>query len=143
MSGSLPDWVLPAAFVVVLFGVLFSVASRNTRKQQARLLARRPNPTRGHFFEQMLPGVSEAATEFLWETALQYLEPMATPHPDDDLVKDLWIDDDEWDMYWPSEFAERQGFSDKNYPEWPKDWPVTFRNYGRWLDLGLASKVQS
>ncbi len=142
MRGDLPHWLFPATFVVVCLCIWFGIAWRNTRKQQVRLLARRPNPTKAEFTEQMLRNVSSATTEFLWNTTASYLEPKFTPHPDDDLDMNLWIDDGDWSMDWPRDFAERQGFCEKAYPDWPKDWPVTLRNFGRWLDMGLASKAQ-
>lgn len=142
MSDGLPDWLFPTIFVVVSLGVWFGFAWWNTRKQQDRLLARRPNPTKAEFAALMVDDVNEVSTEFLWDTVLCYLQPNATPHPDDDLGKDLWIDDGDWSMDWPRDFADQQGFSEKTYPDWPKDWPVTLRNFGRWLDLGLAAKTQ-
>ena len=57
----------------------------------------------------MRPDVSEQASAFLWKSALPYLEllrPALTPHPDDDLVSDLPIDDDDFGMDWPREWAE-------------------------------------
>jgi len=84
----------------------------------------------------MAADCSPEAAEFLWETTLFYTKPRLTPHPDDDLVRDLPIDDGDWSMDWPREFAERQGFHDSNLPDWPKDWPVTIRNFGRWLSIG-------
>ncbi|WP_324261897.1 hypothetical protein U4960_01745 [Altererythrobacter sp. H2] len=89
--------------------------------------------------ELMVSDVSEDAARFLWQTTLSCLkfhEPSLTPHPDDDLIKDLPIDDDDISMDWPREWAERRGFHESNLPDWPKNWPVTIRNYGRWLDMG-------
>lgn len=80
--------------------------------------------------------VREDVARFLWETVLPYVEPQLTPHPDDNLGKDLCIDDDDWGMDWPLEFARRQGFHESNLPDWPKEWPATIRNYGRWLSAG-------
>ncbi len=130
MRGDLAHWLIPATFVVASFGIWLGIAWRNTRMKQARLLARRPKPVKAEFTEQMLRNVSATAVEFLWDTAAFYLEPKFTPHPDDDLVKDLWVDDGDWSMDWPRLFAEQQGFSEKAYPDWPKDWPVTLRNFG-------------
>jgi len=86
----------------------------------------------------MRADVSREAALFLWQTALPYLDfhkPPLTPHPDDDLIKDLPIDSDDISMDWPKHWAERHGFHDSNLPDWPKGWPVTIRNYGRWLDM--------
>ena len=83
--------------------------------------------------------VSSAAAEFLWETALLYLKPRLTPHPDDDLVRDLPIDSDDFSMDWPRDFAKRQGFHESSFPDWPEGWTVTVRNYGRWLDMAPSA----
>lgn len=134
----LPDWLIATIVVVGGLAVTFGFAWRNTKRQIASTLARRPNPTREEFLAQMGLEVSPAAAEFLWDTALTYLEPKLTPHPDDDLAKHLPIDDGDWSMDWPREFAVQQGFDESNLPDWPTDWPATLRNYGRWLSLGPA-----
>lgn len=77
---------------------------------------------------------------WLWDQALPYYQGV-TPHPDDDLTKDAMIDDGDWSMDWPSEFAKRHGFSEKMYTDWPEEWTATFRNLGRWLDLGRAASI--
>jgi hypothetical protein len=133
-----PEWVVPAAFVALFLAAWIGVAWRNTREQISRTLKRRANPTREAFFAMMTADVSPDATEFLWDTALLYLRPKLTPHPDDDLVADLPIDGDDWSMDWPRDFARRHGFDEKFYPIWPEGWPVTVRNFGQWLDMGRA-----
>lgn len=134
-----PDWLWATFTVVGFLGILFCVAWRNTRRQIRATLARRPNLTEAQFMEVMVGDVSEDAARFIWQTALSYLEfhkPFLAPHPDDDLIKDLPIDDDDISMDWPRAWAEHRGFHDRNLPDWPQDWPVTVRNYGRWLDMG-------
>ncbi len=84
--------------------------------------------------------VSPEVSEFLWDTMLFYLAPRLFPHPDDDL-KDLPIDDHDWSMDRPRDFAERHEFAEDDLPNWPSSWPVTVRNYGKWLDLGLKGPV--
>ncbi|WP_336978991.1 hypothetical protein [Altererythrobacter fulvus] len=116
------------------------MAVRNTRKQAARTLSRRTNPNRDQFLLLMAPDVSRITAEFLWESASFYLEPRLAPHPEDDLVRDLPIDGDDWSMDWPAEFARRRGFDEKDLPAWPEGWPVTLRNYGKWLDMGLSER---
>lgn len=136
---ALPDWLLATLVVGAFLGILFGVAWRNTKRQIRETLARRSNPTETEFMGLMSGDVSEEAARFLWQTTLPYLEfhkPPLTPHPDDDLVKDLPIDDDDISMDWPREWAEQQGFHESNLPDWPKEWSVTLRNYGRWLDMG-------
>jgi len=80
--------------------------------------------------------VSRETSEFLWQTLIVYLEPKLAPHPDDSLIDDLPIAGDDWSMDWPRDFAEARDFHHTNLPDWPADWPITVRNYGRWLDLG-------
>lgn len=130
------SWLVPTLWVALVGAIVVAFAIRNTRRQIARTLGKRPNLTREQFLVQMGPGVSRDAAEFLWDTALFYLEPKLAPHPDDDLVKDLPIDNEDWSVDWPREYANRQGFHDSNLPDWPEGWPVTIRNYGRWLTMG-------
>lgn len=133
------DWLWAAFTVAGFLVILFGVAWRNTRRQVRATRARRPNVTEAQFMELMANDVSGDAARFLWQTALSYLEghePLLTPHPDDDLIKDLPIDHEDISLDWPREWAEQRGFHESNLPDWPKDWPVTIRNYGRWLDMG-------
>lgn len=127
-------WTFAIGFVVLLFGIAWD----NTRKQIAATLERRPNLTRAEFCELMVLDVSRPTAEFVWDKMIGDLEPKLAPHPDDDLAKDLPIDDEEWSMDWPSEFAGRHGFSENDLPDWPEGWRATVRNYGRWLEMGLA-----
>ena len=133
---AVPGWIIPAFFCAGFIGILCAIATRNTRREIERTLARRANPTKEEFLAMMASDTSPDAAEFLWETSRIYLEPRLTPHPDDDLARDLPIDDDDWSMDWPRDFAKRQGFHESNLPPWPKDWPATIRNYGRWLSMG-------
>lgn len=132
----IPEWLALTLWLVVFVSIVSAFAVRNTRRQIGATRARRHNPTRDEFMASMSPDVSCRTAEFLWETAIVYLEPQLAPHPDDDLVKDLPIDEDDWSMDWPRAYAEREGFHESNLPDWPKDWSVTLRNYGRWLDMG-------
>jgi hypothetical protein len=128
----------PDDSVVLFVLVLFAAAWRNNRKQIAESLARRANPTREEFFGLMGGDVSAEATQFLWTNAWATLQPSLTPHPDDDLSRELPIDSEEWSMDWPKAFADERGFDQSAYPDWPKDWPPTLRNLGKWLDAGFA-----
>ena len=132
----MPEWLFATLFVTIGVAVVFAFAWRNTKRQIAATLAKRPNPTRAELLTAMQTNVSPAAAKFLWETALPYLEPHLTPHPDDDMVRDLPIDSDDIGMDWPRDFAQRQGFHESSLSDWSEGWPVTVRNYGRWLDLG-------
>lgn len=140
----LPDWFVATIFVGTFLITLFAAAWRNTKRQIMRTLAKRPNPTRAEFVSMMASSVSMEASEFLWDSAIPCLElnaPLLSPHPDDDLVQDLPIDDEDWSMEWPVLWAEQQGFHESNLPAWPEGWPATIRNYGRWLDMAPASPV--
>ena len=134
----IPEWLFASLFVLSGLGIWFGIAWRNTGKQVRKTSARRINPTEAEFMQMMRVDVSEAASAFLWKTALPYLElyrPPLAPHPEDDLVQDLPINDDDFGMDWPREWAELKGFHESNMPDWPEGWAVTIRNYGRWLDM--------
>lgn len=139
----IPEWLVITLLVGMGLAITFGIAWRNTKRQIAATLARRPNPTKAKFMEMMRSDISEEAASFLWQTALPYLsfhKPPLTLHPDDDLVRDLPIDPDEISMDWPRDWAEARGFHESNLPVWPREWPVTIRNYGRWLDMGPQSQ---
>ena len=132
----MPEWLCATLFVTTGVAIVYAFAWRNTKRQIPATLAKRPNPTRAEFLTAMQTNVSPDAAEFLWETALPYLEPRLALHPDDDLMRDLPIDSDDFSMDWPRDFAKRKDFHESNLSDWPKGWAVTVRNYGRWLDLG-------
>ncbi|AKM08964.1 hypothetical protein AB433_01615 [Croceicoccus naphthovorans] len=123
--------------VVGGLGLLFAIAARNTRRQINTTFARRKNLEQSEFLALMYNDCAPEAAEFLWETTKFYLAPRLTPHPDDDLFRDLPIDDEDWSIDWPRDFARQYGFSESDLPEWPKEQPVTIRNYGRWLSTGI------
>ena len=134
-----PEWV--AVTLCVLLGLAIwligglIVHARMIR----RTAAKRASPSRDEFLTAMVAdGVSPDAAEFLWKTALFYVEPRLTPHPDDLLGKDLYIHDHDWSMDWPRDYAEQRGFHESNFPDWPEGWPPTLRNYGRWLSMAPA-----
>lgn len=130
------SWLAPTSFVALCLGIWMFIAYRNTRRQVAATLRRRPNPSHEEFLEAMVTDMSPQVAEFLWKTALPYIEPSLTPHPDDDLIRDLPILDEDWSLDWPRDYAREQGFHESNLPDWPKDWKTTLRNYGRWLSMG-------
>ena len=132
----IPEWLAKTLFVSTCLIIVFSNAGISIARSRKRLMVRRANPTQAEFLALMRTDVSEDAARFLWETVLPYAEPHVTPHPDDELGKDLCIDDDDWGMDWPLEWARRQGFHESNLPDWPNEWPATIRNYGRWLSAG-------
>ncbi|MEO1730789.1 MAG: hypothetical protein AAFR64_08630 [Pseudomonadota bacterium] len=134
-----PEWAVLSGCIAL--GILAFALWRwgNTKRQVERTLAKRANPTHEEFLALIGQDVSPAVSEFLWERALDALSVHAsqiTPHPDDHLIDDLPINDDEWSLDWPFLWAENCGFPEKNLPDWPADWPATIRHFGRWLDLG-------
>ena len=136
---NIPQWLFAALFAVCFLAAIWMVASRNTKRQIRRTLERRANPTRQEFMQLMAMNVSKEASEFLWEQSLpelNYFNQEIAPHPDDHLIDDLPIDEEGWSMEWPILWAERRGFHESNLPDWPEEWPVTVRNFGRWLDMG-------
>jgi len=135
----IPEWLAMILFVGVFLAAVGLVAWRNTRRQIRRTKVLRLSPTRDEFLAMMQPDVRPATAKYLWDACLPYLcRTDLTPHPDDDLAADLPIDDDDWSMDWPREFAAKHGFHESNLPDWPDDWPATIRNYGRWLDMALT-----
>lgn len=132
----MPEWLAVILWVVLGLAIFMTYGFWSIRQSHLRLAARRPNPTKEQFFELMAPDCSPGVAEFLWGKASYYVEPRLTPHPDDDLINDLKIDDDDIGMDWPRDWAELQGFHESNLPDWPEGWPATVRNFGRWLDMG-------
>ena len=65
---------------------------------------------------------------------MPYYTPL-TPHPDDHLIDDAMIDEDDVSMFWWGDFAHAKGLDEKTWPDWPQDWAFTVRNFARWLQL--------
>lgn len=135
----LPEWVAKTGFVIAFVAIVFGMAGLSIRKAHARVAARRPNPTEAEFLVMMAQDCSPEAARFVWAQALFYVEPRLTPHPDDLLRDDLCIDDDDIDMDWRREWAERLAIPEGDLPEWPNDWPLTVRNFARWCDLARSN----
>ena len=132
-----PEWLWGTAFAFVFILVLFVMAVRNTRQQIAQTRQHRANPTREEFMAMLANDVSQASASFVWEVMQDILPRQLAPHPDDDMVKDLPLDAEEWRLDWPGQFARMQGIDEDRIPDWPKTWEPTVRNYARWLELGL------
>lgn len=131
-----PEWVAVAGFVVAGLAVWLGLGFSLIRRAHRRVAARRPNPTEAEFLALMAPDCSSEAARYVWQHAHPYVEPRLTPHPDDLLLEDLCIDDDDIDMYWARDWAARLSIAESELPDWPKDWPLTVRNFARWCDLG-------
>jgi hypothetical protein len=135
-----PEWVAATGFVVTYFAIWLGLGCLLNRRALARVAARRPNPTEAEFLAMLTHDCSPEAARFMWEEVLSYVTPRLTPHPDDLLLDDLCIDDGDITMDWPSNWAERQELAESDLPDWPKGWPLTVRNFARWLDLGRGGK---
>ncbi len=132
----IPEWMVVTLWVGTALTIALVYGYWSIRRAHQRVAARRGNPSKEQFIADMMSDCTPEVSDFLWRKALFYVEPRITPHPDDDLILDLKIDDDDIGMDWPREWADQRGFHDSNLPEWPKEWPATIRNFGRWLDMG-------
>ena len=135
----IPEWLAATGFVVSGLAILVGIGWLNVSRARARVAARRPNPTEAEFLAMMAQDCSTEAARFMWQQTLFYIEPRLTPHPDDLLLDDLSIDDGDVTMDWPQVWAEQQALAESDLPDWPKDWPLTVRNFARWLDLARPS----
>jgi uncharacterized protein YneF (UPF0154 family) len=134
-----PEWVAGTGFVVAALTVWLALGSVVHRRAMKRLAARRPNPTEDAFLAMMAQDCSPEAARFMWAQALPYVERRVTPHPDDLLLDDLCIDDDDIDMDWRRAWADQLGVAERDLPDWPESWPLTVRNFARWCDLARTS----
>lgn len=130
-----PEWLAVTGFVVTALASWLAAGFLLIRRAHRRVAARRPNPTEAEFLASLERESSPEAARFVWEQALRYVAPRLTPHPDDDLVKDLCIDDDDLGMDWPRGWAEYSGTAEGDLPPWPEGWLPTVLNYARWLDM--------
>lgn len=134
----IPEWLALTGFVVAGLSIWLGLGFVTIRRAHARVAARRPNPTEAEFLCLMAQDCSPEAAHFVWQQALPYLTPRLTPHPDDLLLGDLCIDDNDIDMDWTRAWAERLGLAERDLPEWPEDWTLTVRNFARWCDLAAT-----
>lgn len=137
---SIPEWLAVTGFVVACLLLWIGLGFILIRNAHARLAARRTNPTEAEFLAMMAQDCSPEAARFVWQKTLFYVAPRLTPHPDDLLLDDLCIDDGDVTMEWSEVWAKQQGLPESDLPDWPKDWPLTVRNFARWLDLGVHQK---
>lgn len=135
----IPEWVAATGFVVAALAVWLGAGFILLRRAHARLAARRPSPSEAEFLAMMAQDCSPEAARFVWGQALPYVSPRLTPHPDDLLIGDLCIDDDDIDMDWARDWADQFGIPERDLPEWPKEWPLTVRNFARWCDLARTN----
>lgn len=134
------EWVTEVGYAVGFLALLVGYGWLSDWRAHRRVTARRPNPTEAEFLAMMAPDCSAQAAQFMWDQLLPYVTPRLTPHPDDLLIDDLRIDDGDISMDWPVDWAEREGLAESDLPYWPNGWPLTVRNFARWLDLGRGGK---
>ena len=131
----LPEWLAVSLYLTVALSAWLTYSYWSIRRAHTRLALRRANPDEETFLKLMMTDCSDEAARFVWDQAHFYVKPRLTPHPDDDLLADLKIDEDDLMLDWPREWAERKGFHESNFPDWPQAWPATVRNFAKWLDL--------
>jgi uncharacterized protein YneF (UPF0154 family) len=134
----IPEWLFVVLWLAAGLSVWLILGFYFHRKAHRRLAEKRPNPTREEFLALMAGDVDHDIAEWMWENLAVYYTPLA-PHPDDHLLEDACIDDGDVSLDWLPAFAESQGLAWKQWPEWPKGWDLTVRNFARWLQLGRAS----
>lgn len=139
----IPEWLAATLFVTTALAGWLGLAFLMRRRGMRRLAASRPSPSREEFVDLLAGQVDGDTATWLWEQASPYYVNATSPHPDDDLGKDAMIDDGDWSMDWPSQFAKARRFDEDDYPDWPVEWPATLRNFGRWLDMGRKVSAQS
>ena len=132
----IPEWLAVTLGVGSALAISLVYGYWSLRRAHERVAARRTSPDKMQFLALMETECSPEAALFLWEKPLFYIEPRLSPHPDDDLLLDLKIDDDDIAIDWPRDWARQRGFHESNLPDWPKEWPTTIRNFGRWLNAG-------
>ena len=132
----IPEWMAVTLWVGTGLAIALGYGYWTIRRAHQQVAFQRDNPSKEQFLAEMRSDCTLEVSDFLWEKTLYYVEPRLTPHPDDDLILDLKIDDDDIAMDWPREWAEQRGFHDSNLPNWPEEWPATIRNFGKWLDMG-------
>lgn len=129
------SWWGAAAFIAAIFALITVVGNRQWNRKAATLRARRPNPTRDEFVALLSDDAEAGTAEFLWDELASYWKPGLTPHPDDDFLKDLPIDDEEPE-YWLERYCMANGYDWKQWPQCAESRPTTVRNFARWLSEG-------
>jgi hypothetical protein len=132
-----------AAGCVGLFLIYSLIVSRRDKRQVAALAVRRENVGREQFITMLANDCEPDVAEFLWDELVPewaYWHAGLTPHPDDDFLKDLSIDDEE-PQDWLEHYCESRGLDWHHWTNWDRSQPTTVRNFARWLSNGPASPV--
>lgn len=136
------EFAFGAAFLVFVLAVISVVGSRKFNRMKQALARRRPSPTREDFVAMLASDCEADVAELIWEELLVFYRPDMTPHPDDDFLKDLAIDDDEPND-WLAEFCKRNGLRERDISDWNLGTPSTIRNFSRWLSENRLRLRQS
>jgi len=136
----LRGWFGAIALIIAVFLLIQLVGNRQQKRIAVALRARRPNLTREEFVALLADATDTGAAEFLWEELLPYWKPNLTPHPDDDFLKDLLIDDEEPED-WLKRYCDRFGHDWRSWPPWAAEQPTTVRNFARWLTNGRPART--
>lgn len=131
----LPEWLVIPLWAIFVLVSLVTIGLVSIRRAHRELAARRPNPAHDEFMALMADDVDRDIAEWVWNQALPYYRPHS-PHPDDHLIKDARIDDDDITMDWFPDFAKQEGLDWKRWPAWPNEQELTVRNFARYLQLG-------
>lgn len=124
-----------ALAVLVLLGPYFVLAVLGEVKfaRMKKVLAkRRHSPTRDKFIDLLQTSCEPDIAELMWDELVDYYKPGMTPHPDDDFVHDLPIDEGERSL-WVEEFCERNDLNESDLDPWPSALATTVRNFAEWL----------
>lgn len=125
-------WFAAGCFGLCL--LLWALMAQQWKRQALLLAARRPNPTREQFIALVAADSDADVAAHLWDELLPYWKP-ATPHPDDDFLIDLSIDEEE-PQDWLERFCKQHRHDWRAWPEWEMDRPTTVRNFAIWLSEG-------
>jgi hypothetical protein len=138
----IPEWLALTLYACVALAVWMAWSFRSIRMAHRRLAEKRPSPDREQFLAMMRDDVDEDVAAWMWDELQVYYRPL-TPHPDDQLIDDVKIDDDDIGLDWLPAFAKAQGLDHRSWPDWPEGWALTVRNFARFLQLGRDQRAWS
>jgi hypothetical protein len=136
------EFAFGAAAFVILFAVIWVVGNRKFNRQKQLLAQRRPSPPRDEFIAMLASDCEADVVELMWDELLVFYRPDMTPHPDDDFLNDLAIDDEESND-WLATFCKRNELREKDISDWSKGAPSTIREFARWLSKNRQGLLQS
>lgn len=126
------EWWSGAALGILLLILIGVIGTRQRKAKANELLRRRANVSRQEFIDLLTNDASADIAEFLWDELEFYCDFGLKPHPDDDFIKDLGIDDEEPND-WLERYCAARGHNWEQWPEWNPDQSTTVRNFAVWL----------